>query len=203
MMAEQSEQRPPRERLVYSAAQLVRERGVTGTGVRDVIERAGAARGSFQHYFPGGKDQLIGEALAWAAAHAVDRVEGYPATTRRPTPSGLFDHLIAQWKREFSNRGFERGCPIMATAADVASTPTDLDLPLRSALAQWENSLVSALAGMNIPVRRSRRLAVLMLSALEGAIMMARVQRSVTPLTVVGRELGPLLDSAVPDTVSP
>ncbi|MEV4018813.1 hypothetical protein AB0J35_50805 [Nonomuraea angiospora] len=39
---------------------------MTGTGIRDVIEYAGAPQGSFQHYFPGGKDQLVGEALLWA-----------------------------------------------------------------------------------------------------------------------------------------
>lgn len=198
-MAEPQHQRPPRERLVYAAAQLVRERGVTGTGVRDVVERAGAARGSFQHYFPGGKDQLISEALDWAAGYTVDWIERYRTTTRNQTPSSLFEHLIAQWKQEFASRGFERGCPIMATAVDVTATRTDLDVPLQNALAHWENALVTALVEMRVPVRKSRRLAVIMLSSLEGAIMMARVQRSLSPLTIVGRDLGPLLDAAVPD----
>ena len=44
--------------------------------------------------------------------------------------------------------------------------------------------------------RRARRLATLMLSTLEGAIMLARVHRDVRPLTTVATELGPLLDEA-------
>jgi hypothetical protein len=49
---------------------------------------------------------------------------------------------------------------------------------------------------MGIPARRGRRLATLMLAALEGAIQLARVQRDVRPLTTVAAELGPLLDEA-------
>src|SRR3712207_9453156 len=81
--------RPPRERMVYSAAQLVRARGATGTGVRNVVEHANAPRGSFQHYFPGGKDQLVGEAVSWAGEFAAQWVASYRATAATPSPDGL------------------------------------------------------------------------------------------------------------------
>ena len=54
----------------------------------------------------------------WAGDYAADWVDEYAPHTRKPTPSGLFAHLAAQWKREFTTHGFARGCPIMATAAD-------------------------------------------------------------------------------------
>ena len=184
----------PRDRMVYSAAQLVRERGVAATGIRDVVERAGAPRGSFQHYFPGGKDQLVSEALLWSGDFAAQWVTSYVNGARRPTPSGLFTHMVAQWKREFSTRGFERGCPVNATAAEVAGVRSPVNEPLRLALGRWEDAIVAALARMDVPARRRRRLATLMLSALEGAIMLARVHKDVRPLTTVAAELGPLLD---------
>ncbi len=189
--------RPPRERMVYSAAQLIRQRGVTGTGIRDVVAAAAAPRGSFQHYFPGGKDQLVTEALGWSAAYAAAWVGEYLPSARRPSPSGLFEHLAAPWIQEFTRRGFERGCPVMATAADVAAEDNPLTDPLLEALGQWEQAIVATLVELKVPLRRARRLAVLMLSALEGAIMMARVQRSTKPLTTVVGELGPLLDDTL------
>ncbi len=192
-----NQQRPPRERMVYSAVQLVRERGVTATGVRDVVEHAKAPRGSFQHYFPDGKDQLISEALLWAGDYAADWVANYTASARKPTPSGLFAHLAAQWKREFTARGFARGCPIMATAADLAGTDSSVGEPLRAALVRWEDAISNALVAMDVPTAHSRRMATLMLSTLEGAIMMSRVHDSVRPLTTVVNDLAPLLDSAV------
>jgi AcrR family transcriptional regulator len=187
---------PPRDRMVYSAAQLVRERGVAATGVRDVVDRAAAPRGSFQHYFPGGKDQLVPEALLWSGDFAAQWVASYVDGVRRPTPSGLFTHMVSPWKNEFSTRGFERGCPVNAAAADLAGGDSPVNAPLREALARWEEAIVVALVRMGIPMRRARRLATLMLSALEGAILLARVHRDVRPLTTVAGELGPLLDQA-------
>jgi AcrR family transcriptional regulator len=190
------EERGPRERMVYSATQLVRAKGPAATGVRDVVEHAHAPRGSFQHYFPGGKDQLVGEALLWSGDFAARRVATYPRTTGKPTPGGLFAHLVKQWKDEFTTRGYERGCPIMATTADVAGGDSAVNEQLRAALDQWERAVADELARMAVPRRRARRLATLMISALEGAIMSARVRRDVAPLTAVAAELSPVLNAA-------
>lgn len=183
----------PRDRMVYSAAQLVRERGVTATGVRDVVERAAAPRGSFQHYFPGGKDQLLSEALLWSGEFAARWVGEYTGST----PSGLFAHLAAPWEREFGTRGFQRGCPVMAAAADVCAGESALTGPIRVTLERWEGAIVDALGRLGVPAGADRRLATLMLSTLEGAILLARVRRDVRPLETVVSDLGPLLDTAL------
>jgi AcrR family transcriptional regulator len=193
------ENRGPRERMVYSAAQLVRAQGPAATGVREVVEHAGAPRGSFQHYFPGGKDQLVGEALLWSGDFAARWVANYPRTTGRPTPGGLFAHLVRFWKDEFTTRGYARGCPIMATTADLAGGESAANEQLAAALDQWEGAVVDELARMSIPRRRARRLATLMISTLEGAIMSARVRRDPAPLTTVVAELTPVLNAAATD----
>lgn len=183
----------PRDRMVYSAAQLVRERGVTATGVRDVVERAAAPRGSFQHYFPGGKDQLLSEALVWSGEFAANWVAHYDGST----PSGLFAHLAAPWQREFAQRGFQRGCPVNAAAADVCAGDSALTGPIRATLDRWEDAIVASLGRVGVPEGVDRRLATLMLSTLEGAILLARVRRDVRPLETVVADLGPFLDAAV------
>lgn len=192
-----NEEHGPRDRMVYSAAQLVRARGVNGTGVRDVVAAAGAPRGSFQHYFPGGKDQLVGEALTWSGEFAARWVADYRSTTRRPTPAGLFAHLVRPWREELPSRDFERGCPVMAAAADLAGGESPVNTPLRAALLRWETAVADELVALAVPRRRAVRLATLMISTLEGAVLAARVHRTVTPLNTVVAELGPLLDAAV------
>lgn len=191
------EKRHPRERMVYSAVQLVRAHGATGTGVRDVVEHAGAPRGSFQHYFPGGKDQLVGEAVLWAADYAAARAAAYRATARNPTPAGLFAHMVKQWKKDFAERGYERGCPLMAAAADLVGGDSAVTTQLRAAIDRWERAIAAELVAMGVPARRAARLATLMLSTLEGAIMSARLRRDLGPLNVVVAELAPLLDSVL------
>jgi AcrR family transcriptional regulator len=181
--------------MVYSAAQLIRARGVTATGVRDVVEHANAPRGSFQHYFPGGKDQLVGEAVSWAGEFAAQWVASYRRTAPTPSADGLLAHIVQPWKDEFTRRGFERGCPVMATAADLAGAESAVTVPLRGALERWERAVADELAHMGVPAERARGLAVLMISALEGAIMWARVNRDVEPLDTIVTELSPLLRS--------
>jgi AcrR family transcriptional regulator len=188
-----SPERRPRDRMVYSAAQLIRTRGVTATGVRDVVEHASAPRGSFQHYFPGGKDQLVGEAVLWAGDFAARWVASYRQTTDTPSPDGLLTHIAQPWKDEFSTRGYERGCPVMATAADLAGGDSAVSSQLRRAFEHWEGAVADELVCMGLPNGRARALAVLMISALEGAIMWARVNRDLEPLTTVVTELSPLL----------
>jgi AcrR family transcriptional regulator len=188
----------PRDRMVYSAAQLVRMRGVTATGVRDVAEHARAPRGSFQHYFPGGKDQLVSEAVLWAADFAAQWAASYPRTTREPSLAGLFAHMVRQWKDEFSTRGYERGCPVMAATADLAGTASAVNEPLRAALDRWDQAVTSELVRMGVPRGRAGRLATLMIGTLEGAIMVARVRRDLEPLNTAVAELSPLLDSHAP-----
>lgn len=189
-------ERGPRERIVYSAAQLVRRQGVTGTGVREVVASAAAPRGSLQHYFPGGKEQIVREALLWSGEFAAARVAEYVDRLRTPTPGGLFAAMARQWQREFTARGFAAGCPLVAATADVASSSDALRETVREAFDAWLTPVAAALRGMGVPARRARSLALLMIGSLEGAIVLARARADVGPLRTVVRELRPLLDAA-------
>ncbi|MGW0416918.1 LmrA/YxaF family transcription factor, partial [Streptomyces collinus] len=66
-----------------------------------------------------------------------------------------------------------------------------------AAFAAWRGPVAEALAGMGVPAGRADPLATLMISTLEGAILMARAEQDVRPLLTVTGELGPLLDAAV------
>jgi AcrR family transcriptional regulator len=187
----------PRERMVYSAAQLVRARGVSATGVRDVVAHANAPRGSFQHYFPGGKDQLVGEAVVWAGNFAAKWVTAYREKAEDPSPSGLFAHMAQYWRDDMTARRYEGGCPVMATAAELAGGDSPVNDQVRAAANSWEGAVAEELVRMDVAPSRARMLATLMIAALEGAILLSRVRREVGPIDTVVTELSPLLDSCV------
>src|SRR5689334_1843175 len=114
--------RGPRERMVFSAAQLIRRDGVASTGMREVAAHARAPRGSLQHYFPGGKEQLVNEAVGWAGRYAAGRVARFLAALPEPTPGGLFSQMVRQWTDEYTSTGFEGGCPVAAATVDRAGS---------------------------------------------------------------------------------
>ncbi|WP_051370598.1 TetR/AcrR family transcriptional regulator [Streptomyces sp. 142MFCol3.1] len=190
-------ERGPRERMVFSAAQLIRRDGVAATGMRDVAAHAEAPRGSLQHYFPGGKEQLVNEAVAWAGRYASKRIALFMAGMTEPTPAGLFAAMVRQWTDEYETLGFASGCPVAAATVDCAESTESTRRSAAEAFAGWAAPIARALTDMDVPAQRAEPLATLMISALEGAILMARAEQDVRPLTTVARELGPMLDQAV------
>ncbi|MEU3948429.1 TetR/AcrR family transcriptional regulator [Streptomyces sp. NPDC029526] len=183
--------------MVFSAAQLIRRDGVGATGMRDVAAHAGAPRGSLQHYFPGGKEQLVNEAVGWAGGYAADRVGRFVAALPEPTPSRLFAAMVRQWTDEYASAGFAGGCPVAAATVDRAGAAEPTRQAVAAAFTRWTEAVAAALVGMGVPRERAASLSTVMISALEGAILLARAERDVRPLTAVARELGPLLDAAV------
>jgi AcrR family transcriptional regulator len=191
-----SKPRSARERMVFSAAQLIRRHGVAATGMRDVAAHAEAPRGSLQHYFPGGKDQLMAEAARWGGRYAAKRVDRFVAALPEPTPGALFAAMATQWREDLRANGFDAGCPVVASVTDCAADNPTLRRAASDAFAGWTDAVATALREMHVPYRRAEALATLMISALEGAILMARAERDPRALDVVVQELTPLLDGA-------
>ncbi|WP_405656997.1 TetR/AcrR family transcriptional regulator [Streptomyces sp. RK9] len=183
--------------MVFSAAQLLRRGGVGATGMRDVVEHARAPRGSLQHYFPGGKEQLVNEAVEWAGRYAARRVARFVAALPEPTPSGLFAAMVRQWTDELATAGETSGCPVAAAVVDRADASESTRKAAAAAFATWTGPVAAALADMGVPPARAEAVATLMISAVEGALLIARAEGDVRALTTVARELGPLLDGAV------
>ena len=89
-------EQPARDRIVRSAADLVRERGVH-VGLREIVAHADGPRGSLQRYFPGGKAQLITEALELVAAQIIDATESGLADAT--TLTDAIEAIFAPWRQ--------------------------------------------------------------------------------------------------------
>jgi AcrR family transcriptional regulator len=193
--ASQTRVLPPRERMVRSAAQLIRRKGVSGTGMREIVAEADAPRGSLQHYFPGGKEELVSDALLWMGDVSARRTRRCLSELRSRTPSALLASIVDAWQRDLTNEKFSAGCPLVAAAADTAATSEQLRQVLRRAFDGWLEPLSDSLVELGVPLERSDNLAIVVIAALEGAIILARIRRDLSPLRALVLELGPLLDA--------
>lgn len=54
-----------RERVLAAAVGCVARSGLTGLRMEDVARAAGVGRATLYRWFPGGKDQLVDEAITW------------------------------------------------------------------------------------------------------------------------------------------
>src|SRR5437763_13613017 len=96
--------RSPRDRMVQSAALLMREIGVENTSFSQVVQHSGAPRGSIYHYFPGGKAQLIEEATRWSGGVITRRMQ---RALEYADPLVLLDAWVPFWREVLEGSGFE------------------------------------------------------------------------------------------------
>jgi AcrR family transcriptional regulator len=179
-----SKLQPVRDRIVSSAADLVRERGVHGVGLREIVAHAGVSRGFLQRYFPGGKTQLIIEALNLAGSEVVTETESRLATAE--TLADAMDAIFAPWRRVLLESDFTMGCPIAATVID-ASRHDALRQHAGVLLDQWRDSVRAALVKYGADKSSAEDDASVLLAALEGALILSRANQSIQPLDAAQR----------------
>jgi AcrR family transcriptional regulator len=172
---------------------LFRERGVGRTGLRDVVEHAGAPRGSLQYYFPGGKEQLLSEAMKWMAERAARPLHAALAADEPPTPRDVVHDLLDRFRELLTITEFRGGCPIVAGVADASWDSPAVTEAAREAFATWITPLQGALVRGGMPDERAARLALVVVSAAEGAVVLSRARQDFSALDAVQEELDLLL----------
>lgn len=171
-----------KSRFIATAADLFRRRGYNGVGLTEIIEISGAPKGSFYHHFPGGKEELAEAAVQLATAsllRMIDRAFADVASFR----DGLarFTAAIAQI---LEASGWEAGCPVTAIALTAVPESARLQVAVQTAL----ETLLAGLSAHAVRLEGpgdARNRALRFFSALEGAWILARIQRSTHPFDLV------------------
>jgi AcrR family transcriptional regulator len=165
---------PSRERMIEAAIDLLRGYGLSGAGINDIVRESAAPKGSVYHFFPGGKLQIAAEALAVYAG----RVEAFidAALAGRRSNAERVHALFEAFARRAEDGGFVRSCPVGTVGLDLAEGGESLQPQLAAMLASWSR-VVEHHVDLG-DARRTRSFAGLVLTAIEGAYVRARAERS-------------------------
>ena len=185
-----------RDRMLNSAVHLFRRHGYNGTGFREVVAHSGAPRGSIYHHFPSGKVQLGAEAVTLAGELANDMVLHFLESDDDVVVA--VERFWASWTRFIESKSFEEGCPVVGVAAESHPEAPELAAAAAGAFSLWETTFASALRKAGVPRRSAQDLALLTVSALEGATVIARAARDVAPLVRTGQQVARTLRAALP-----
>ena len=186
-----------RQEIIRKAAPIFNQRGYDGAALSDLMKATGLEKGGIYRHFEN-KQQLAAEAFdyAWqetvaARTHDLDAI---PNSVDR----------LKKWIANFVERGgaIPGGCPLLNTAIDTDDGNSVLRERARKALRGWRDSLVSVIrAGVKAREIRARvdarNLATLIISSLEGAIMVCRLERSDETLRAVREHLDKYLETEV------
>jgi TetR/AcrR family transcriptional repressor of lmrAB and yxaGH operons len=174
---------------------LLRRSGLSGAGINQVVDASRAPKGSVYHFFPGGKQQLVGEALREAertVGAGFARVFG-DDTARAPEKVRT---LFARTAAALEANEFAKGCPVAAVTLDLNGDARPLREVCGEVFAQWMGVIADGLHDVPRPERRAT--AQLILATLEGGLVLARARGAKEPLLESGGSLATMLDGRFP-----
>ena len=186
-----------KERILDSSGELFRRQGYMGTGVKQIIEEAGAPFGSLYHFFPGGKGELGAETI---------RRSGSLYGLLFPEYAGPEVELAAGVRAFFAGAAetlvetdYADACPIATVALEVSSTDEELRQACADVFAAWIEGGTERFAAEGLPRPQARALVIQMLAGLEGAFVLSRALRSTEPVELAGEAAVAAIEAALRD----
>jgi AcrR family transcriptional regulator len=177
--------RETRQRIVASAAALMFERGVAETTLEDIRAAAGVSGSQVYHYFED-KQALVRAVIDYQTDVVLDAQGEH--LDRLDTLPGLraWRDFIVEHQRRLQCRG---GCPIGALGAEVAETDAAARVAVAGGFRRWEGRIRQGLGAMHargeLPAEvDAGDLAIALLAALQGGLLLTQIQRETKPLEV-------------------
>jgi|SRR5437016_1014936 len=186
-----------RQEIIRKAAPIFNQKGYDGAAVSDLMRATGLEKGGIYRHFSS-KEALAAEAFDYAWRETLDaRIHDLD------TISNTVDRLKQLVANFVERRGtIPGGCPLLNTAIDTDDGNSVLRARARKALRRWRNYLTSMISS-GIKAREIRRkvdakkLATLIISSLEGAIMVYRLERNEEALLAIQAHLDSYLETEV------
>jgi TetR/AcrR family transcriptional regulator, lmrAB and yxaGH operons repressor len=167
-------------KTLAAAAKLFRQQGYHGTALQDILAAGGSPRGSLYFHFPKGKEEIGGAALT-LAGEAVR--QGIAKAAEASENAEMFlTRIVRAMASDLEKSDFKEGCPIATTALETAAQSEVLGAATRNAFQKWELEIKRALFRLGMPAGDADLAATMVLSQLEGALLLARTYRSLEPL---------------------
>ncbi len=183
-----------RESILAAAARLFRRQGYAGTGLSDILAASGAPKGSLYHYFPGGKAEIGANAVEFAGSLVTGSLA--KLAEQHASPGALLKAYAAMLAEWMAQSEWQAGCPIATVLLETAPGEEAITAAGARALASWSDVFVQSLTAKGVPPERSARLARMTIAAMEGALLLARVEQSADSILTTADEIAHLLEDA-------
>src|SRR5512141_1041371 len=177
--------RATRTRIVIAAADLMFAHGVARTSLDDVKAAAGVSSSQLYHYFE--------DKHALVRAVIVHQTEAVLAG-QQPLLAGLdsvaafraWGDVLVGCRRDSRCRG---GCPMGSLGSELSDTDAPARRELAAGFRRWESSIAAGLREMRsrgelVPAASPDDLALAVLAAAQGGILLAQIHRETRPLEV-------------------
>ncbi|ASD23652.1 TetR family transcriptional regulator [Cryobacterium sp. LW097] len=175
--------RATRQRIIEATGEQILAAGIGGTTLDTVRAATLTSKSQLFHYFPGGKTELVREVATWEGRQLLAAQEPHI-------------HDLSTWESWNAWRaalvdyylGLGRwACPIGSLATQAAMTDPDLEAFFSASMAQWRDTLAAGVTKMQAgglidQAVDPQRIAVVILAAIQGGLVLSQPMRSAWPL---------------------
>jgi TetR/AcrR family transcriptional repressor of nem operon len=169
-----------RERIIDAARFLFWERGFAATGMAEILKRARARSGSFYYFFDS-KDDLL-DAVLESYLAAMESMIVAPVFSKHRDPIARIFGILAGYRERVLATDCTYGCPLGRLAFEIDPKNRTAFAKIAANFDVWTAVVLRCLqeAGDRLPADLDRAgLSKFVLTVMEGAVMQARVHRSI------------------------
>lgn len=182
-------------RLAESMLELIQTSGYSGTGVNAVIDHAGAPKGSFYFHFPDGKEGLGVAAVDLAAAQFQALIA--EAASSSGSAAGAARLAIEALAAIVGESDFRLGCPVSVVTLEMGAESERLRQACATAFESWIAPTAALMEAGGIDEAEARSLATVVVSMIEGAVIVSRAMQDTQPLLAAADVVADLIDQRI------
>ncbi|MFD9681779.1 TetR/AcrR family transcriptional regulator [Rhodococcus sp. NPDC059969] len=183
-------------RLTESMLELIQANGYSGTGLNAVIEHAAAPKGSIYFHFPDGKESL-GVAAVELATKQFETLIAEAAVSAGGA-AGAVRAAIEALTAIVSESNFRLGCPVSVVTLEMGAESERLRLACATAFESWIAPTAAFLGASGLGDEEARSLATVVVSTIEGAVIVSRAMQSTQPLIAAADVVTELVSQRCP-----
>ena len=174
-----SKAKETRAKIIQQAADLFNQQGYSGSSIADIMEATGLKKGGIYNHFKN-KDELALEAFDYA--HSLTSKMIWQAVKQKRSAKERLKEMASSYLDFIANPPIAGGCPLLNTAIDSDDTHPALRDRACNAMTSWRN-LIDKIIQTGIKKGEIDSqvepdlVATILISTIEGAIMMSRLYR--------------------------
>ncbi len=184
-----------RDKIIETTSELMERQGYHGTGLNQIIQESGSPKGSLYYYFPDGKDQITEEALRQTGRQVLANIESTLA--KHDSAADGVARLLEIISMRIEESDFEAGGPLTTVALETAASSERLRKVCDEIYAAWKEAFVSKLEDEGIDAGQAGAISDVIMSSIEGGVVLSRTRRDTAPLTSIAEQVRKLIDLAV------
>ena len=191
-----------RQKIIKEAANIFNQNGYAGSSISDVMKATGLKKGGIYNHFAS-KDELAIAAFDYAEGLLQQRYS--QALRGEKTAHDRLCTIVTTFCTVIKDPPIKGGCPLLNTAIESDDTHPVLKLKAQEAMDNWKQMIIKI---VRIGIKKqeihqsvsAENVAIVMISLLEGGLMMSKLYDDLTHLDRVQEHLFNYIESIVNQT---